>query len=84
MGPRVREDDSWACQRNTPSSTGNPVIIGRVDSAADCSGVSDGWYYDDPVAPMKIFVCPQTCTTIQAADSATVNIQFGCATIPAG
>jgi hypothetical protein len=64
--------------------TGNPLAIGRVDSAADCGAVTDGWYYDDPDAPTQILVCPQTCDKIQGFSSATVSIAFGCATIPAG
>jgi hypothetical protein len=58
--------------------------IGRVDDASACAGVTDGWYYDDPTNPTTIFVCPQTCTKLQAAQSVSVSIQFGCETIPAG
>jgi hypothetical protein len=63
---------------------GGLLSIGRVDGYADCANVSNGWYYDDPNAPSRIIVCPQTCDTIQGFDSASVSIQFGCATIPAG
>lgn len=59
---------------------GAPESIGRVDSAADCGGVVDGWYYDNASNPTKIFVCDQTCARIQAATNATMDIQFGCAT----
>jgi hypothetical protein len=58
--------------------------IGYVDSLADCGGVTDGWHYDDYDNPTKILFCPQTCTKVQAAMGATVDIKFGCATIPAG
>jgi hypothetical protein len=63
---------------------GGTLEIGRVDNPAACAGVSDGWYYDDPTAPTRIVLCPQTCTTIQGFASASVSIKFGCATIPAG
>lgn len=63
---------------------GGSLPIGRVDDPAGCAAVSDGWYYDDPVAPTTIVLCPQTCTTIQGFNSASVSIKFGCATIPAG
>lgn len=63
---------------------GGSESFGRVDSPAACSGVVDGWYYDNPSNPTKIFVCPQTCTRIQAAgDNAEIQIQFGCASEPA-
>ena len=63
---------------------GNILEIGRVDSAADCAGVMDGWYYDDPDNPTSILVCPQTCDTVQGFEGASVSVKFGCATIPAG
>lgn len=62
---------------------GGTLDIGRVDSAAECAGVTDGWYYDDPMAPTRIIVCPQTCTKIQGFDMASISIEFGCATVPA-
>ncbi len=63
---------------------GGVLQVGYVDSPADCAGVDDGWYYDDPLAPTSIIVCPQTCAQIQSFSGASVSIQFGCATIPAG
>jgi len=63
---------------------GGTLNIGRVDSVAECAGVTDGWYYDDPDMPTRILVCPQTCTKIQGFNMASISIKFGCATIPAG
>jgi hypothetical protein len=60
---------------------GNLLEIGRVDSAADCMNVTDGWYYDNPADPQTILVCPQTCEKIQGFDGATISIQFGCETV---
>lgn len=57
--------------------------IGRVDDPADCPNVEDGWYYDNPDAPTTIIVCPQTCDKIQGFDQASIDIQFGCATVEA-
>ena len=57
--------------------------IGRVDTPADCPDVEDGWYYDDPANPTTIIVCPQTCTKIQGFETASIDIQFGCATVEA-
>lgn len=60
---------------------GNITPIGKVDDPADCANVTDGWYYDDPVKPTKILVCPQTCAKIQLAANASMAIKFGCETI---
>jgi hypothetical protein len=64
--------------------SGNTLLIGRVDSAAECPNVTDGWHYDDPVNPTLIVACPQTCDRIQGAMMATIAIQLGCATEAAG
>ncbi len=63
---------------------GGILEIGRVDSAADCPNVIDGWYYDNPAAPTMILMCPQTCDKLQNAANGSININFGCATVPAG
>lgn len=59
----------------------NVQPIGKVDAPADCANVSDGWYYDDPLKPTKILVCPQTCEKIQGVANAQINIKFGCETV---
>jgi hypothetical protein len=58
--------------------------IGYVDSASECAGVGNGWYYDDVDAPTAILMCPQTCGRFKAADEASIELRFGCATVPAG
>lgn len=63
---------------------GTILEVGRVESAAECAGVSQGWYYDDQANPTSIIACPQTCETIQGFDTPSISIKFGCATIPAG
>jgi hypothetical protein len=63
---------------------GMVVTIGRVDDAGQCAAVADGWYYDNPAAPTTIIACPQTCERMQDAMMARIDIQLGCATIPAG
>lgn len=60
---------------------GKVTPIGKVDDPADCAGVVDGWYFDDPAMPTKILVCPQTCAKIQLAANAAMKIKFGCETI---
>jgi hypothetical protein len=63
---------------------GATLDIGHVETLAECMGVTNGWYYDDPLAPTTIILCPQTCEAIQGFTMATVSIVFGCATMPAG
>ncbi len=58
--------------------------IGYVSSASDCAQVGAGWHYDDETNPTKIVMCPFSCQRFAAAANATIDIQFGCATIPAG
>ncbi len=58
--------------------------IGYVDAVSDCPGVGNGWYYDDALAPTKILMCPQTCGRFQALRQASIEIRFGCKTVPAG
>jgi hypothetical protein len=63
---------------------GGTSSIPRVDSADQCAGVIDGWYYDNPAAPTQIVMCPQTCDKAQVAKNGSINIAFGCETIVPG
>ena len=55
-----------------------------VENEAACAG-GDGWYYfPDAVTPQTIRICPATCSKVQAAEQASVDILFGCETIPIG
>jgi hypothetical protein len=59
-----------------------PEDVFWVPSEANCMG-GDGWYYfPDNVNPTQIRICPATCTRVQAAGAANVDILFGCDTIP--
>ena len=59
---------------------GQPETLPQAASAADC-GQLDGWYYDDPVTPTKITLCPHTCNDVQADSEAHVSFAFGCPTV---
>ncbi|MFO0612922.1 MAG: vWA domain-containing protein [Polyangiaceae bacterium] len=61
---------------------GSETTIGHVTSAQAC-GSSSAWYYDDPVNPTKIILCPDTCDTVQGDGEAKLNIVLGCDTQPA-
>ncbi len=58
--------------------------IGWVESLDDCADVGNGWYYDDLADPQQILMCPQTCGRFQSLSNASIEIRFGCTTIPAG
>ena len=54
------------------------VVLGYFDLAANCDATAGGWYYDDPVGPNKILLCPATCTAVMADKNAKVDILLGC------
>ncbi len=70
-------DPSKVQVQYTPGGTGTPVLYSPVADQAACA-TSDGFYFDDPMAPTKIFLCPTTCTTVQADPDAKINVLFGC------
>jgi hypothetical protein len=39
----------------------------RVENEAACASTGNGWYYDDPVHPTSIRVCPNACECAQEA-----------------
>lgn len=53
-----------------------------VENEAACNG-GDGWFYlPDAVNPQSIRICPETCIRTQNATDASVDILFGCDTVP--
>lgn len=67
---------------STPAS--NEVLF-KVGGAGDCD-LSGGWYYDDDENPTQVILCPTSCSQAQAAvqsqGEGSVDIYFGCETIP--
>jgi len=64
----------------TPMSSGREEIP-RIDSAAACSiNPNGGWYYDNPLDPKQIRVCPCTCSRINQAGS--ISVSLGCSPTP--
>ncbi|MCC6214693.1 MAG: VWA domain-containing protein [Polyangiaceae bacterium] len=57
--------------------TGAPQSVPRVADQSQC-GTSGGWYYDNPVAPSTLQLCPSTCGVIQNDGTAKVDILLGC------
>jgi hypothetical protein len=63
---------------------GMQMDIFYVENEAAC-GAGHGWYYSpDNVNPETIRICPATCDAVQAAEDASVDILFGCETVPVG
>ena len=50
----------------------------RVLSAADCSKVQNGWYFDNPTSPTRILICPSACAGF---GTGTLDILLGCDTV---
>jgi hypothetical protein len=48
-------------------------------SSADRCGTDDGWYYDNPMLPQNIILCPSTCANLFNGE---LRIVVGCATPP--
>lgn len=59
---------------------GTAEVVPRVKDEADC-GNAPGWYYDDPAAPKKIILCPQTCDQVKSSAKGSVEIVLGCSTV---
>lgn len=53
--------------------------VGHPDGSATCGG-GNGWYYDDPMNPTQIILCPTTCDLVEADSTGAVNIALGCET----
>lgn len=62
----------------TPPGATKAAPIPRTSGAAACG--ASGWYYDDPTAPKRIILCPDSCTAVGMAGG-TLDFAFGCTTI---
>jgi hypothetical protein len=73
-----KEIDPKLVNVNYQSGEGGPVTeLGIVDSLDAC-GTSLGWYYDNPAAPTRIFLCPSACQTITSDGMARLQVLAGC------
>lgn len=60
-----------------PGGSGVTELLPKADSLADC-GAGPGWYYDNPLDPAKILLCPASCTAISNDPDGQITISFGC------
>lgn len=63
---------------------GPPTLLVHVETAADC-GNDAAWYYDDPMAPTQVILCPAACDQanllVGPGKTGHIDVQFGCQTI---
>lgn len=59
------------------AADGTTTEIPKADNALDC-GVMPGWYFDDPVQPKKITLCPTSCDMAHLDKLGRVDVFFGC------
>ena len=74
-------DRSKLNMQYTPGGSGTALPVYFAESADAC-GAEGGWYYDDPVNPTRVLVCPATCNTITNDLQGRIDILFGCGTVP--
>ena len=60
---------------------GVPSVIPNVMTFSQCTAAPSGWYYDNPAAPTRMVLCPNTCTAASNDMGAQISIQLGCATM---
>jgi hypothetical protein len=63
---------------------GSETTIGWVPEQAMCPNDQPAWYYDDPIAPENIVLCPTACELVSGSTSgSSVRVVLGCThTIP--
>jgi hypothetical protein len=57
------------------SGAGTPAVLTRVASDTACPA-GGGYYFNQTLD--RIYLCPATCTTVQADPMARISIDFGC------
>lgn len=63
--------------RYTPNGTGTPSDLAQVANSGSC-GSLNAYYYDDPVHPTKLTLCPSACSTVGADPNAKLAIFYDC------
>ena len=67
---------------NVAVKTGTTTTTLYKVAGSTACGTAGGWYYDDPVTPTRITLCPTACTeatqAVTAAQGGGIVVQFGC------
>jgi hypothetical protein len=50
----------------------------NLSQQAGSTSCGTGWYFDNPMDPTRITLCPSTCSTIQSDPAARIEVGFGC------
>lgn len=58
-------------------SGGTPTNLTQYADQASCAG-GDGFYFDNPHDPSILYLCPDTCTTVQGDSNWIVDLTFLC------
>jgi len=69
-------DPSKVSVEYVPGNGGATQKFTQVDNAAAC--VAGGFYYDNNTSPTVLFLCPASCSAVQADPNAKVQVLFGC------
>ena len=59
---------------------GTSTDLPKVANPAACTPSAGGWYFDDPTAPKSIQLCDSTCTALNAATGAQIDLVLACST----
>ncbi len=59
---------------------GDVTHLPNVGDASRCTPAG-GWYYDNPAAPKRAIVCPDSCSSFNVQTGGQVDVILGCDTI---
>jgi hypothetical protein len=63
-----------------PSNVNVVMTTGGKDNTVP-QNATDGWRYDDPMNPTKVFLAGMACDTLKADPAAKIKIVIGCKTV---
>jgi hypothetical protein len=73
-----------------PHPQGGSFEADKIDVAVTSQGVTSvlpydedcteglGWHFDDPALPNAVELCSEACSSVQASDSSTIDVNFLC------
>ena len=73
-------DPEFVAVSFTSAATNTRAEIPKLQTSTDCGIVRNGqgWFFDDPITPSMISLCPSTC---QGLGAGAVNVELGCAPV---
>ncbi|MFT3926112.1 MAG: VWA domain-containing protein [Myxococcales bacterium] len=75
----VADPTSLNVERSRSGQAQTLVNVPKLESCSEAN--SNGWYYDDPNAPSRVVLCPDTCADVGSDALATIRIVEGCAIV---